>query len=291
MCRTHHAGPPLRHQPRRPLLLIPPIRAVRRGPDWHCAVMLTASPDIAARRYSAERASHSIAERLAKLPHDELWAMYESAAEATSCLAAYAEAGINPVTAAIASAATVIEWAHYPAGDAVGPNCQFYYHTHAADERATGEHGHFHVFLRTKQPPCEPRLAVPSDETASLSHLVGISMDASGNIIRLFTTNHWVTGEIWYGANAMIRMFDDLVTQPALCASDLGRWVTAMLGMFRLEIEDLIRARDSRLREFEIAHPSCNALEDRALYVTSERPVNFLSQIRAIEAALCKVSG
>jgi Domain of unknown function (DUF6969) len=217
--------------------------------------------------------------------------MYQAAAEATSCLAAYADAGINPVTAAIAGAASVIEWTHYPTGDAVGSNCQFYYHSHAAGERATGEHGHFHVFLRTKQPGFEPRLGVESGETASLSHLVGMSMAASGSITRLFTTNRWVTGETWYGAHAMIRMLDEVVAQSPRSSCDLGRWVTATLGMFRPQIEDLIHARDSRLVEFEITHPGCTVLEDRALYVTSERPVDFLCQIRAIEAALCSASG
>ncbi len=217
--------------------------------------------------------------------------MYRAAADATACLAAFAERGINPVTAAIADAASVIEWTHYPAGDAVGPSCQFYYHSHAAGERTAGEHGHFHIFLRTSnQPGCEPRLTVKSGETASLSHLVGVSMDASGNIIRMFTTNHWVTGETWFGADAMIRMLNELGSRPARPSGGLDRWVTAILGMFRPQIEDLISARDKRLSEFEIAHPGCHVLEERALYLTSERPVNFLSQIRAIEAALCEAS-
>ncbi|MEE8172364.1 MAG: hypothetical protein V3T62_05480, partial [Alphaproteobacteria bacterium] len=43
------------------------------------------------------------------------------------------------------------------------------------------------------------RSAWPSGDDA-LSHIIGISMDAKGMPIRLFTTNRWVTGEAWYKA-------------------------------------------------------------------------------------------
>ena len=41
-----------------------------------------------------------------------------------------------------------------------------------------------------------------------------------------------------------------------------------------------------RLAQYRAAHPAGDVLEDRALQVTSETPVDFLAQIAAIEAAL-----
>ena len=120
--------------------------------------------------------------------------------------------GKNPVTEALDGAGAVEEWAHFPAGDVIDPatHSQFYYHAHAAEERAGGEHGHFHTFVRPKllfpdlAPVALADNAACVPETAWVAHLAGISTDASGNLIRLFTTNRWVTDEVWYDADAVI---------------------------------------------------------------------------------------
>lgn len=232
--------------------------------------------------------------RLRQLPRERLLAMYDAAAEATECVARLAQSGTNPVTEVLAGADVVEEWAHFPPGDVSDPqtHSQFYYHAHAAGERVANEHGHFHTFVRPKKidPELQPAQITdapsPGDEAAWITHLVGISTDASGRIIRLFTTNRWVTGEVWYDADAVIGLldrFDMTVRRPS---PDLNRWVTAVVHMFRPQIADLIRARDSAVVDFERAHPGSDVFEHRALQVTSEIEVDFLAQIRAIEAAL-----
>lgn len=234
--------------------------------------------------------------RLRKLSRDELLAMYDAAAEAIASATALADSGTNPVTEALGGTDVMEEWAHFPAGDVVDPttHSQFYYHAHAAEERFAGEHGHFHTFVRPKritptvQPVAIPDIVNSSDPAGWIAHLVGISTDASGHVIRLFTTNRWVTGEVWYDAEAVIRMlgrFDMTVEQPSYA---LSRWVTAMVATFRPQIEDLIRTRDARLEQFKTAHPASDAFEDRGLQVTSEMPVDFLTQIRAIETVLAR---
>lgn len=233
-------------------------------------------------------------DRLRQLPRDELFAMYYAAADATECAAALAHRGTNPVTEVLDGAEVVEEWMHFPPGDAFDPNThsQYYYHAHAAAERVDNEHGHFHTFVRPKKlapelaPAPVPAGENPEDEAGWITHLVGISTDASGHVIRLFTTNRWVTGEVWYDADAVIRLldrFDITVERPS---HDLNRWVAAVIRMFRPQIVDLVRARDLRIAEFKAAHPGRDVFEDRDLQVTSEMPVNFLDQIRAIEAAL-----
>ncbi len=236
--------------------------------------------------------------RLAQLGRDRLLAKYDAAAEATARLAALAEIGLNPVTAVLGGATAVDEWSHYPQSDVIdaATHSQFYYHAHAASERVDHEHGHFHTFVRATQACPELQPANWADGTspgdaAAVTHLVGISTDARGRVIRLFTTNRWVTGEVWYDAASVIRMLDrfDMTTeQPGY---DLNRWVAAVIAMFQPQAEDLIRARDARLMQFAAENPGRDVYEDRALQVTLETPVDFLTQIGAIEAALARAAG
>ncbi len=107
-----------------------------------------------------------------------------------------------------------------------------------------------------------------------------------GKPIRLFTTNRWVTDEVWYGADdviAMLDSFDMTVERPSY---DLNRWVSAVIRMFRPQIADLLRARDETVARWQVAHPERDVFEDRDLQITSEIDVDVLGQIRAIEAAL-----
>jgi hypothetical protein len=235
-----------------------------------------------------------LVERLRRLPRDDLHTMYEAAAEATDCAAALAARGTNPVTEALDGATVVEEWMHFPPGDVVDPatHSQYYYHAHAAEERVTGEHGHFHTFVRPKQiaPQLQPAALTDEDVAGEqakwITHLVGISTDASGRVIRLFTTNRWVTGEVWYDAEAVTALADRFDITVDQLSHDLNRWVSAVLRMFRPQIADLVCARDVKVAEFKAAHPESDVFEDRRLQVVSELPVDFLSQIRAIETVL-----
>ena len=229
-------------------------------------------------------------DRLRHLPRDELLAMYYAAADATECNAALAHRGSNAVTEVLDGATVMEEWMHFPTGDVIDPNThsQYYYHAHATEERADGEHGHFHIFARPKKllPVAIPEGENPKGEAAWITHLVGISTDASGYPIRLFTTNRWVTGEVWYDADAVIRLLDQFAVTVDKPSLDLNRWITAVVRMFRPQIVDLVRARDLTIAKFKAAHSGRDVLEDRELQVTSEMRVDFFNQIRAIETAL-----
>jgi hypothetical protein len=241
-----------------------------------------------------EQDQKRLIEPLRHLSRAQLLAMYEAAAEATDAAAQLADRGTNPVTAVLGDAQAVEEWAHFPPGDIRDPrtHCQFYYHSHAASERVAGEHGHFHTFVRPRklalafEPARFGERARPQDEADWVMHLVGISTDAGGRLIRLFTTNRWVTGEVWYEADAVIAMLERFEVTTREPSPQLSRWITGVVGMFRLQIAELIRRRDARIAEFGAAHPGSDILENRDLQVTSEMPVDFLTQIRAIETAL-----
>jgi len=216
------------------------------------------------------------------LPRSELLAMYTAAGEATACLAAMAGRGINPTTEAINGAPAVEEWAHFPPSDTVDPTTysRVYYHAHSADERVPGEHGHFHTFVHTVD--ADGKI----DAHSPFAHLIGISTDAAGNLIRLFTVNRWVTDETWFDAEIVCSLLDRFHLTNTESSSDLNRWVQAIMRMFRPQIEHLIRSRDTAVAAFHAAHPDKDVLENRALRVPSEMPVDFLAQIRAIELAL-----
>lgn len=231
--------------------------------------------------------------RLKQLDRDELLDMYDAAADVTECLSALAEQGKNPVTEVLAGAEAVDEWAHFPQGDAIdrSTHSQFFYHAHAAEERASGEHGHFHTFVR-------PRALIPglypdnADDDADgegpppITHLVGISADSTGQLLRLFTTNRWVTGEEWHGADDALRLLDRFAVTGNEPSPLLNRWMTAVMRMYRPQIADLIRERDAVLARRQALYPDRDAFEDRELHIVSELPIDFLAQVRAIEAAL-----
>lgn len=236
--------------------------------------------------------------RLSALDPDRLRAMYAAAAEATACLAALARAGLNPVTAALGGVCAVEEWRHFPPGDARDPgtNSQYYYHAHAATERIEGEHGHFHTFVRAKRifPGLQQQQTAGGRHTATdedaVTHLVGLSTDASGRLIRLFTTNRWVTGEAWYDASSVIRMLDRFDMTERRPSYELNRWITAVVAMYRPQIEDLLQARDLRLLRLAAETPGRDVFEDRMLHITSQTQIDFLAQISAIEAVLAETA-
>lgn len=235
-----------------------------------------------------------LVERLRQLGRDELLAMYAAAADVTEALASLAAAGRNPVTEVLGGADVVEEWSHFPPGDVVDAvtQSQYYYHAHAAEERVANEHGHFHTFVRPQKidPTLSPAAlsgnADRDDPASWMMHLVGISTDASGRLIRLFTTNRWVTNEAWYGATDVIGMIDCFEMTGDTPSPALNRWVTGVTGMFRPQIAELVRARDQAVARHRAAHPGRDVYEDRDLQVTSEMPIDFLAQVRAIEAAL-----
>lgn len=237
---------------------------------------------------------NAICESFRVLSRVDLEAMYDSAAEAIECAAALAERGRNPATEVLNGVGTVEEWAHFPAGDIIDPatHSQFYYHAHAASERASGEHGHFHTFVRPKflcpdrSPMAIADSAASLPDTTWVTHLVGISIDERGHPIRLFTTNRWVTDEVWYDAEtviAMLNRFDVTVEQPS---ADLNRWVSAMIRLFQPQIAALLRERDAVIAQWRIDYPERDVFEDRQLQIISQVPIDFMSQIRALEMAL-----
>lgn len=226
--------------------------------------------------------------------------MSQAAEEVMEIHRSLAEAGASVVGELLKDAGTFYEWNHYPDGDVYDAETgsQFYYHAHPADARL-GEHGHFHTFLRPvgmaaeMTPVAVADLKPPADPNDALSHIVGVSMNAAGLPVGLFTTNRWVTGETWYAARDVIAMIDRFAIAHDEPSAPVNRWIGAMLRLFRPQAAALIAARDDAVADWRRRHAVdlVTAFEDRDLEVTSYCRIDIADQVRAVIAAEERLSG
>ena len=225
------------------------------------------------------------------LPPKRLEAMAAAGREVKEVFRVLERTGHNVVGEILRHQGTFYEWNHYPDGDVYDgkTHSQYYYHAHPSDVRFP-EHGHFHTFLRPKGMPFGIRPAPvadfepPSDPDGALSHLIAISMNRAGYPLRLFATNRWVTGEVWYAAQDVIRMLDVFDIGHAQPSWPTNRWVTAMIRLFRPQIEAILRERDESIAVHMRTHPGANVYEDRGFEVLSVREISVDDQIAAVEA-------
>ena len=228
-----------------------------------------------------------------RLPRAALLAMAEAGHEVVDCSRVLAKTGDNVVGEILRDQGAFYEWNHYPKGDVYDfeSHAQYYYHAHPKMERPA-EHGHFHTFMRPEGIPKGIRPAPvgshapPADANDALSHLVAISMDDKGNAIQLFVTNRWVTGETWYAARDVIAMLDGFAVDLARPSWPANRWITAMVRLFRPQIEMLVVERDRAAAAWQRRHPENDVLEDRRLEVTAAVNISVEGQMRRIAAAL-----
>lgn len=228
-----------------------------------------------------------------EIPRAALTAMAEAGHEAMRCYRVLAKTGDNVVGEILSGQGTFYEWSHYPEGDVYDfeSHAQYYYHAHPKSERP-GEHGHFHTFLRQKgmpkgtKPAPVPGPAPAGDPDDALCHLVAISMSDKGHAVQLFTTNRWVTGETWYAARDAVAMLDRFAIELVRPSWAVNRWLTAIVRLFRPQIEALLVERDRAVAEWQRRHPQSDVFEDRRLEVTSKIDVSVEDQMQRVLLAL-----
>ncbi len=226
---------------------------------------------------------------LNNLSREQLEEMAGAGQQILECYRVLRKSDTNVVAEVLRGQGEFIELDHYPAGDVYDSesHSQFYYHSHRE-----GEHGHFHTFLREKGMPndCRPVAQSEADfmkeRDDTLSHLIAISMDRAGFPIALFTTNRWVTADNWYKADDVIRMLDRFEMDQSWPSWPTNIWVSAMLRLFRPEIEKLIRVRDVAMDDWQTTHPDVDAFEDRECDITSTLDISVASQIERVNQAL-----
>ncbi len=226
---------------------------------------------------------------LQTLPRDRLEAMAAAGAQVLECYRVLEKGGSNVVAEFLRGEGEFFEFDHYPKGDAYDSDThsQYYYHSHRE-----GEHGHFHTFLREKGMPesCHPveqsEAEFMRERDDKLSHLIAISMDRAGFPIGLFTTNRWITADNWYEADDVIKMLDRFEMDLSWPSWPGNIWVTAMLRLFRPQIEELVRQRDGTVADWQKSHPENDAFEDRACDITSSWKISVPAQISRVNQAL-----
>jgi len=209
------------------------------------------------------------------------------------CYRVLRKTGDNVVGEVLRGEGTFYEWNHYPKGDVYDndSHSQYFYHAHGAGQRS-GEHGHFHTFLRAKGMPEDARPVAyegqaqwPSGNDA-LSHLIAVAMDRKGYPVALFSTNRWVTGESWYAADDVKRMLELFEIDHARPSWPVNRWITAMLRLFRPQIRVLIDERDEAVARWRERHADRDVFEDREFEVVSRLPISVEKQIAGVRGAL-----
>lgn len=237
--------------------------------------------------------------QLDSLPTELLEDMAEAGAEVTEVHRILAKTGDNIVGELLKHNGTFYEWDHYPPGDVYDHEThgQYYYHAHAADQRFEGEHGHFHTFVRPKgmpagiRPAPVPGYVAPEDPNDALSHLVAIAMTPAGLPFRLFTVNRWVTGEVWYSAEDVIRLLDVFKIDHAQPSWPVNRWISAMIRLYKPQIADLLLARDRKVAAWQQRLPDVDVYEDRDLEVTAFLDIALDQQIQGVARALLARQG
>lgn len=225
------------------------------------------------------------------LPREQRELMVEAGKEILECYRVLKKGGLNIVGEVLKGQGTFYEFDHYPSGDVYDEesHAQYYYHAHRG---LAGEHGHFHTFLRKDAIP-EHMEPVPYDGEAewpsgsdTVCHLVAISMDVYGFPIGLFSTNRWVTDEVWYPGNEVIEILDRFVIDHAYPSWPVNRWMSAMFRLFRPEIEALIVQRDAAVAAWQEAFPDVDVFEDRKLEVTGEIRISVKEKLERLGASL-----
>jgi hypothetical protein len=196
--------------------------------------------------------------------------LISAAQEAVAIPLQYARSGSSLVHAAMAGAKRCELLAHYPRHDVVDAvhRTRYYYHAHGSSRQPNAEHGHFHVFSH--------------GGGGDYIHLVGISLDAVGQPLRLFTTNRWVTGEMWRDAAEIQTLLEPFHVHSRGRMAPVSRWITAMVRLYRPQIGQLLRRRDACMAR-RSAQGGMEALwEDRRLDVVSQRRISLIQRIQQL---------
>lgn len=226
---------------------------------------------------------------IVELSQEQLLDMQAAGKRVLDCYRVLGKCGSNIVGEVLRNQGDFIQMEHYPKGDVYdsSTHSQYYYHAHQPNE-----HGHFHCYVREAGMPegCRP---VPQSDAGfmngrndTISHLVGISMDNAGFPIGLFTTNRWVTADHWYEAEDVIKMLDQFDMDLSWPSWPTNIWLTAMIKLFRPQIEELIKVRNQVVSQWQLDNPDVDAFEDRKLEIASYLAIKVEDQISWVEEAL-----
>lgn len=238
---------------------------------------------------------------LSGVSDDQIRLMQQGVEEMLSALTEAGEAGYHVLMNVLASRGEepFMQWEHYPPNDVQDKDTGtiWFYHAHGENEiaRPWNENGHFHLFRYTEmvRQGAKP-IALPENpdfEKGGLCHLVAVSFDPNGLPVRIFTTNRWVAGEWMYPAEDVIPLLDgfEIKSDDAINGPEFqltSRWLSALLKLYRPQIEWALRERDKKITELKAQDE--NYAENHDIEVLSAVEFDLAGQIDAIEAEAAK---
>ena len=183
----------------------------------------------------------------------------------------YARCGKTLSEIALAGASRFEEYRHYPKRDVVDSlsGYQFYYHRHKDVDAHRGDHGHFHLFKSLKN--------------SGFVHLGAIAMNQQGLPVRLFTTNRWVTGEIWKDASTVLRHLRRFDVTVSGRLQPIARWLKSVTRLFDYEFERILDQRDEQMNRLLKKTCAKDIWEDRSLHVMSSIKVDWLKRLAVLD--------
>lgn len=197
--------------------------------------------------------------------------LVQAAQDAVAIPLRYARMGSSLVHAAMAGRSQCVEMEHYPRHDIVDAThrTRVYYHAHGSRRKQSAEHGHFHLFAHGRN-------------AGEYMHLVGISLDALGQPIRLFTTNRWVTGEAWSDARKVEAALACFEVKVRGRMAPVARWATAMVQLYFPQIVQLVQRRDAVMAKRSMQTDWETLCEDRRLDVVTQRQISLGKRIQQL---------
>jgi len=183
-----------------------------------------------------------------------------------SCLQEFAAQRTNAVLLTLADVDRLESGRRYPEPGLGFANNRWrtFYHCHEADvQQHPDEHGHFHIFTDIGN--------------QTWTHVAGLGIDASGQPLQWFAVNRWVTDGPWLERTEFLHQLDttsDREDDPLT-----GRWLFALLQLYRSTLSDLLAQRDAQIQLHAKVQDRAAVLEDPALYTLAVQPVELQSML------------
>jgi len=188
-----------------------------------------------------------------------------------------ADAKTNPVLQVIPLDLVVVENKKYPTNylQFINLGWRAYYHCHpasrAGNHRFQGEHGHFHIFVKTH------------DDPETWSPLVALAMDNMGQPLGWFTVNHWVTGETWEYSETLVKYLDSIPYDNPGLNKTVECWLLSILAVSRDKIINVLHERDKILKQKQLNKKESDIKQDKGIYLLSEIPINLMNLLNIIK--------
>lgn len=175
----------------------------------------------------------------------------------------------NPVLEILEGSVPSAEHRYPPEGLAFGQgNWRAFYHSHETPDAAPGEHGHFHIFARF------------DNSTDEWCHVAGLVIDREGQPIQWFAANHWVVRGAWHDADYMRHHMPHLDLHDE--EMGVGRWLSALIGSYRDDIEEVLQSRDRKLQDLARSRDRADVLSDRNIWKLARSKIDLQNKLEEI---------